>query len=127
MKRHESTIQNTGTQGLYNIAKFISSMNSNLYTDTIRMKSIVNRMLLSSGRHTNIFTFSLREMILHMVGNRSLFTLDNLLLNPKDPFADLIEFEYYSDVNSGTWFKEAKSTECSFQTHILMPFFSLMT
>ena len=57
-----------------------------------------------------------------MVSNRSLFTSKNLLISPDNPCADPPDSEYYSDVNSGTWFKEAKLRECTKPNHILMPF-----
>ena len=86
------------------------------------MRPIINTIRLSSGRNTNVLTFSLREMILRMVTNESLITPDNLLLSPENPCGNPIESEYYSDVNSGTWFKSAQIRECSKPNHILMPF-----
>ena len=75
------------------------------------MKPIIDTVHLSSGRSTNVITFSFKEMILRMVSNRSLFNSKNLLLSPKNPCADPPDSDYYSDVNSGTWFKEAKCRE----------------
>ena len=86
------------------------------------MKPIINTVHLSSGRNTNVVTFSFKEMILRMVSNRSLFNYKNLLLSPENPCADPPDSEYYSDVNTGTWFKEAKLKECTKPNHILMPF-----
>ena len=52
----------------------------------------------------------------------SIFHPDNLLLDPTNPCVDLIDDGYYSDVNTGTWFAEAKSRECTLPNHIIMPF-----
>ena len=122
LRRHEGTIQSIGITGLSNRDKFISDMNNILYKDCSTMKPLINPINLSSGRTTNIVTFSFREMVLRMVTNRSLFTPKNLFLSSKNPFSDPIESEYYSDVNSGTWFKEVKQRECTKSNHILMPF-----
>jgi len=122
VQRHEGTIISNGLLGLSNRDKFISDMNSILYKDCTTMKPIINTVHLSSGRKTNVITFSFKEMILRMVSNKSLFTSKNLLLSPENPCADPPESEYYSDVNSGTWFKEAKLKECTKPNHILMPF-----
>ena len=122
VRRHESTISTNGLSGINHRDKFISEMNGRLYNNTTTMKPIVNHITLSSGRQTNVVTFSLSEMILKMVSNRSLFIPDNLLLNPDDPCGDPLATEYYSDVNSGSWFKQAKTSECHSPNHILMPF-----
>ena len=122
LRRHEGTIQSIGLAGLSNRDKFISDMNQILYKDCTTMKPLINTVHLSSGRTTNVVTFSFREMILRMVTNRSLFTPENLLLSPENPFSDPADSLYYSDVNSGTWYKEAKLRECSKPNHILMPF-----
>ena len=122
VRRHEGTIISNGLNGLSNRDKFISDMNRILYKDCTTMKPIINTVHLSSGRNTNVITFSFKEMILRMVSNRSLFTSKNLLISPDNPCADPPDSEYYSDVNSGTWFKEAKLRECTKPNHILMPF-----
>ena len=75
-------------------------MNQILYKNCTTMKPIINTIKLSSGRNTNVVTFSLKEMILRMVTNKSLFTPKNLLLSPENPCGDPIESKYYSDVNS---------------------------
>ena len=72
------------------------------------MKPSVNKIIMSSGRSTNVVTFSIKEMILRMVTRKSLFTTKNLHLNPKDPFVDPPESACYGEVNYGSWFKEVK-------------------
>ena len=64
LRRHEGTIQSFGLTGLSNRDKFISEMNDILYKDCTMMKPLINPIRLSSGRTTNVVTFSLREIIL---------------------------------------------------------------
>ena len=65
--------------------------------------------LLSSGCTSNDVIFSMKEMILRKVINKSIFHPDNLLLDPTNPCADPHDDEYYGGVNSGTWFIDAKT------------------
>ena len=74
-------------------------MNYILYKNYATIKAIINTIKLSSGRNTNVVTFSLTEMILRMVTKRSLFTPEYFLLSPDNPCGDPIESEYFSDVN----------------------------
>ena len=53
-----------------------------------------------------------------MVTNECLFTPENLLLHPKDPFSDPPELSYYGEVNSSFWLKEAKQKEYHLPNHI---------
>ena len=59
-----------------------------------------------------------------MVTDRSLFHPRNLLLDPDDPLSDPPESGYYGEVNTVTWFKEAKRNKYTQPNHILIPFFS---
>ena len=68
------------------------------------MKPKLRQTLLSSGRTSNVVIFSMKEMILRMVTNKSIFYPGNLLLDPTNPCADSVDDGYYGDVNSGTWF-----------------------
>ena len=97
LRRHEGTIQSIGLTGLSNRDKFISNMNHILYKDCTTMKPFINPIYLSSGQTTNVVTFSFRETILRMVTNKCLFTPENLLLSPHNPFSDPSDSEYYSD------------------------------
>ena len=67
------------------------------------MKPKLQSTVLSSIRTSNVI-FSLKEIILRMVTNKSLFHLDNLLLDPTNPCGDIPDDGFYGDVNSGTWF-----------------------
>ena len=58
LRRNEGTIQFIGLTGLSNRDKFISDMNHILYQDCTTMKPLINHIHLSSGRTTNIVTFS---------------------------------------------------------------------
>ena len=66
--------------------------------------------------------FSVKEMILKMVLNKSLFNPSNLLLDPDNPCVSPPESLYVGEVNSGSWMKEAIAKECTLPNHILMPF-----
>ena len=85
LRRHESTIMKNGLNRIGNRDSFISDMNQLLYKKPATMKPIVNHVQLSSGRSTNIITFSFTEMVLKMVRNKTLFIPENLLLDPNDP------------------------------------------
>ena len=122
VRRHDHNLKRVDANNLQRREKFITDLNRKLYQDTIFMKPIVNPILLSSGRSTNVVTFSFKEMILNIVTNRSLFCSDNLLLNPNDPCETPPATDYYGEVNTGTWWKQAIQNECKQPNHILMPF-----
>ena len=73
-----------------------------MYPDQSFFKPKVEPIILSSGRNTNIVTFSLKDAIVRLVNDKSIFCPDNLLLDPNNPFKDLSDTEYYGDVNTGT-------------------------
>ena len=123
LKRHEGTIASIGTSGFLCRKQFIESMNKKLYDGPASiMKPKVCKTVLSSGRTSNVVSFSMREMILKMVTNKTLFHPGNLLLDPKNPCADIADDGCYGDVNTGTWYQTAKKHECTLTNHILMPF-----
>ena len=124
VRRHDHNLKRVDATNLSTRDTFITDMNRRLYQDTIFMKPKVNPTTLSSGRSTNIITFSFKEMILNIVTNRSLFCSDNLLLDPDNPCAPPPETNYYGEVNTGTWYKQAIQNECKKTNHILMPFLS---
>ena len=101
---------------------FLQDLNAKLYGKEVLMKPSVENILLSSGRHTNVVTFSFKEMVLRMVLNKSMFTPQNLLLNPDDPCSLPHVSSYVGEVNTGTWMKNAIEKECTLPNHILMPF-----
>ena len=109
MKKHEGHLVSKGTVGLQEREKIIESMNKKLYRDDISfMKPKISPVILSSGRKTNVVTFSFQEIILRMVTNKNLFHPSNLLLDPSNPFAHPLDDGYYGEVNIGTWFQEAR-------------------
>ena len=123
LKRHEGNIATYGTSGLLNRNNFLDNMNKKLYSKSASlMKPKLQPTVLSSGRTSNIVIFSMKEMILRMITNKSLLHPDNLLLDPTNLSGDIPDDGFYGDVNSGTWFAEAKMRECSLPNHILMPF-----
>ena len=123
LKRHESCITQYGANGLMARSKLIDSMNKKLYGSSITlMKPKLKQTRLSSGRTSNVVVFSIKEMILKMITNKSIFQPDNLLLDPSNPCGDILDDGYYGDVNSGSWFTDSKARECTEPNHILMPF-----
>ncbi len=123
LKRHEGTIASIGTSGFLCRKQFIESMNKKMYDGPASiMKPKVCKTVLSSGRTSNFLSFSMREMILKMVTNKTLFHPGNLLLDPKNPCGDIADDGCYGDVNTGTWYQTAKKHECTLPNHILMPF-----
>ena len=123
MKNHENTIKKHGTNSLMKRNSLITDLKERLYGSDINMNPRVQNLNLSSGRQTNIVTFSIKDMILRMVSNKSLFNPSNLLLDPDNPLSPPKDTLYYGDVNTGSWHKEAIANECgSNPKHILMPF-----
>ena len=82
--------------------KFLQDLNSKIYGKEILMKPKVDYTVLSSGRSTNVVTFSMKEMILRMVMNKSLFSPQNLLLDPDNPCSLPNDSLYVGEVNSDT-------------------------
>ena len=116
LKRHEGNIASHGTSGFLSRNNFIESMNKKLYTNSASiMKPKLCPTLLSSGRTSNVVIFSMKEMILRMVTNKSIFHPGNLLLDPTNPCADPPDDGYYGDVNTGKWFTTAKKMNVHFQ------------
>ena len=122
LKKHDHEIKSIDATNLSPRHRFIIDLNHKLYQDKIVMKPLVNPIYLSSGRQTNVVTFSFKEIILKIVTNKSLFCPDNLLLDPKDPCKVPTESDHYGEVNTGSWWKEAIQNECKEPNHILMPF-----
>ena len=107
LQRHESVVRNNGTSHLMKRTKFLQDLNHKLYGNEVLMKPSVDNIVLSSGRNTNVVTFSFTGMVLQMVLNESLFSPSNLLLNTNDPCAVPIETDYVGELNTGTWMKNA--------------------
>ena len=84
LKRHEGVLSNDGTSGLLTRKKFIESMDKKMYEGPAsNVKPKVCKTVLSSGRSSNVVSFSMKETILRMVTNKTLFHPGNLLLDPK--------------------------------------------
>ena len=90
--------------------------------DRFRFKPIVSSVELSSGRRTNLTTFSLRTHIMTMLTNKQLFKPENILLNPDDPTSIPDDNSDYGEPNTGSWMKEAYEKKCFSNKHVLMPF-----
>ena len=109
VRRHEATIKRDGMTSLLKRNNLVENLNKKLYLEEgALMKPKISYINLHSNRRTKVVTFSFREMVLRMITNKSLFHPDNLLIDPKNPFADPPESEYIGEVNTGTWFKEAR-------------------
>ena len=80
----------------------ITDLKERLYGSDIHMNPRVQNLDLSSGRRTNIVTFSIKDMILRMVSNKSLFNPSNLLLDPDNPLSPPKDTLYFGDVNTGS-------------------------
>ena len=57
-----------------------------------------------------------------MVTDRRLFHPQIILLDPDDPLSYPPYYGYHGEVNTGTWFQEAKHNKFTQPNHILMPF-----
>ena len=69
----------------------------------------MNHNSLCFGRIIDVVTFSLKEMILRMVLNKSLFTSSNLLFDPDNPYSDPPKSIHIGEVNTGTWMKDTQA------------------
>ena len=69
VKRHDQNLKRIDASNLPLRNKFINDLNMKLYQDQIIMKPIVNPIALSSGRTTNVVTFSFKEMVLNIITN----------------------------------------------------------
>ena len=63
LQRHESVVRQNGTDHLMKREMFLQDLNAKLYGKEVLMKPSVENILLSSGRHTNVVTFSFKEMV----------------------------------------------------------------
>jgi hypothetical protein len=122
VQRNESSFSNGGVKNLKTRSKFVNHLNNMMYQNGDEMKPRSDTIELSSGRRTNVVTFNFRHMVLRMVTNQALFNSENLLLNPNNIFAPPPESDYYSDVNSGTWWRQAMYNVCTEPDQLLMPF-----
>ena len=119
---HEGNIITNGTNSLSKRHTIITDINRSMYEKEILMKPRIEMTNLPSGQNSNVVTFSMKEMILRMVMNKSLFNADNILLDPHNSLLDPLDSIYYGEVNTGTWFKETKHKECTLPKQILMLF-----
>ena len=87
------------------------------------MKPRVNNNILSSGHSATILSFSMKEGVIHVVTNKSLFESQNILVDPKNSVFDPPYYQHYGEVNSGTWFKAAKEKEFTQPNPRCIPFY----
>ena len=127
LKRHEGMISSIGTSGLLCRKQFIESTNKKLYDGPASMmKPKVCKTVLSSGRTSNVVSYSMREMILKMVTNKTLFHPGNLLLDKKN-----IMLKYLMMDDLVMWIhvhgiKLQRSMNIHFLTIYLCPFATLL-
>ena len=77
---------------------------------------------LSSGRKVNMTTFSLKNIILQMISDKSFFKSENLIIDPAHPTTVPSNKCDYSEPNTGTWYKNAANSLCSTPKHFIMNF-----
>ena len=123
IKYHGITIRTHGTNSLTKHKIIINDLNHRLYGTRGIMKPSVHNLTLSSDCTSNIVTFSLKDMILRMLTNKSLFHPDNLLFDPNNPCALPNDTLFYGDVNSGSCNQKAIENKYTDSKHILMSFF----
>jgi len=79
---------------------------------------------LSTGRHVAITYFPLETMITDMLSNVTLMAKENLLFsNLKEPTKEISQDNPspYGEVNSGNWWKQAVTHECTGPKDVLWP------
>ena len=97
-------------------------MNLKLDHNEIMMKPKVNNISLSSGWYTSIITISLKDTVLRMITNKSMVNKDNILLDPDSLLSSPPQSLYYDNINTGTWFKDAKHDKLTLPNQIPMLF-----
>ena len=85
--------------------RLITDLKERLYGSEIHMNPRVQNVDLSFDHQTNIANFSIKDMILRMVTNKSLFNPGNLLLDPDNPLSPPNDTLYFGEVNIGSWYK----------------------
>lgn len=79
------------------------------------MKPRVDTICLSSGRRTAITTFSFEMGLISKLTDPELMKPENLLIDPEDPFKLPDPSEFYGEVNTGTWHRNAYVNLCQNQ------------
>ena len=79
-------------------------------------------LLLPSGRHIPVTTFSMRTCIASILLDKTLMDPKNLLLDVDDPFTPQTQNGILDDLNSGWWHKETSLDICTHPNRdILLP------
>ena len=79
------------------------------------MQPTINKIQLSLGRSTDIITFSIEEVILRMINNKSVFTPNNFPLNSIHLCSDPPKLSHYGKVNLGSWFRQKNKRNATYQ------------
>ena len=66
------------------------------------MNPRIQNVDVSSSCRTNIVNFSIKDMILCMVANKSLWNPGKLLLDPDNPLSPPKDTLYFGDVKTGS-------------------------
>ncbi len=76
------------------------------------MKPRVEPIQLSSGRRTAITTFSFEMGLISKLTDKELMKPENLLIDPEDPFKLPDYTDFYGEVNTGSWHRNAYVNLC---------------
>ena len=94
-------------------SKFIENMETKVhgrYSEA--MKPRVEPIQLSSGRQTAITTFSFEMGLISKLTDKELMKPENLLIDPEDPFKLPDYTDFYGEVNTGSWHRNAYINLC---------------
>ena len=108
VQNHQQTLQSKpASKVLPRREKLIKLINQKVYHNPLFGQPRVSHIQLSSGRQTSVVTFSMKDIILKLVTNKSLFTKDNILLDINEPRSYPPDSRFYSEVNTGSWHSNA--------------------
>ena len=101
--------------------KMMSNWIRKVSSDHYTLLPICSNVTLSSGRNINITTFSLRNKLFEMIGNRERFKGDNLILNMGVNIKEIPDISRipYGEPNTGIWYQEAVKHCCPTSEHFL--------
>ena len=102
---------------------FIKNMAMKVYGSKFsnQMKPKLKVLNLPSGNQIEVIVCPFRAQLISLLTNRSLMNPENLLIDPRNPFADVPD-GILSELNTGWWYRETKAEVCTDPNkHILLP------
>ena len=105
--------------------KFLKTLESKLFTEEVayNLKPRIEKLSLTNENAVSLTSFSFKHQLISLLTNERLMEVENLLINPDNPF-DSVPKEncMLDDLNSGWWYRETHTEICTDPTkEILLP------